>query len=306
MLPALARLISLCLATFLLGGGLLAIPADAAPSDPTGDYFKLPTKCLPNGTPIPIRPGACYIGAYKSKRPTVVVWGDSHALQHLAGIQEATRGRNVNLVAFVFPSCPPTDPGLPMAQLNDSCERANAFALKWVLKHHRREGVRVIFGTFWQSYLSRLRGVNVVGDQIGSEHDLYIKKRALMFKTGTPRLFRTLREQRVPVDAIAQSPYVPTPAQCAEGQNPFVCDLPRGQALPQSGLTRRYIEARLRGQIDRPRYIQYTQAICTKQVCHGLVDGVYTWHDQLHLSATRSRLLAPYFSRSIDLLLAAN
>ena len=40
-------------------------------------------------------------------RPTVVVWGDSHAWHHLPGLRAEANAQQVNLVAFVMGACPP-------------------------------------------------------------------------------------------------------------------------------------------------------------------------------------------------------
>jgi hypothetical protein len=45
----------------------------------------------------------------------------------------------------------------------------------------------------------------------------------------------------------------------------------------------------------RPRLIEVNDAFCDRDVCHGMVDGVYTFYDDLHLSATNVRTLRPYF-----------
>ena len=69
----------------LLSSLLVAFPgaaASAAP-DPGDDHFWLPKRCVGDepGRYVPDVPGPCYLTPFKKHRPTVVLWGDSHAWQ---------------------------------------------------------------------------------------------------------------------------------------------------------------------------------------------------------------------------------
>ena len=51
--------------------------------------------------------------------------------------------------------------------------------------------------------------------------------------------------------------------------------------------------------VGKGRYITTNGPVCSVKLCHGMVDGIYTFFDDLHLSATRSRTLARYFKLSV-------
>ncbi len=117
---------------------------------------------------------------------------------------------------------------------------------------------------------------------------------------GTPLLFKRLGKLGVDVDVIAQAAVIPERVKsCSAGEDPYGCDIPRWRALREEGRT----DSWLRGQMTRlagdPGYIQTTGAYCNALVCGGNVGGIYTWYDRLHLSATRTKALAPYFRPSI-------
>ena len=86
-------------------------PAAAAAKDPAKDFPKMPRKCVDPKLLIPQKPVKCNLNGFKQGRPTIVLWGDSHAWQMIPALRNAARGRDVNLVAFLMGSCPVDGPG---------------------------------------------------------------------------------------------------------------------------------------------------------------------------------------------------
>lgn len=280
-----------------------ATPATGVPllarRDPSQDFPRMPRRCVDPEDLIPQRPVRCELNNFRRNRPTVVLWGDSHAWQLIPALRVAARHKSVNLVAFVMGSCPVMDNGLSKAQVRNApaCLRSNFRALHYVQRLKRgKERVRVVLGTYWQRYLRAIR----VGDTTS-----YHGEMAARFRSAGPRLFRTLGKMRVGVDVVGQVVTVPArkPA-CPAGESPYACDLPRKKAIRDERPTKRYLKRQMRALAGRPGYVNVNASLCTRSTCVSRFDldsgrVVYTYWDDQHISATLSRYLAGYFSRTI-------
>lgn len=173
------------------------------------------------------------------------------------------------------------------------------------IDNSRRKGrdIRVVVGAAWQLY----RHLQVNGETPFMGHAVTGKRQvARQSANGTPRMFRTLARWRVPTDVIGQSPFVPAePEPCPFGVDPYRCDLPRNVALGNEAFNKRQLRSWMSGLAGRPRLIETSNRFCTARVCHGIVGGINTFADPGHVSATMSRTLAPYFSRTVDALVDA-
>ncbi len=283
---------------------LVPVPPATAAVDPGADVPRLPRSCVGPRQLIPQRPGACHIGEFRAGRPTVVLWGDSHAWQLVPALRAATRRHPVNLVGYLMGACPAMDPALDSRRERRRatlCERANEVALRQVLRLDRSGApLRVVVGGGWQRYRqARDRAILAGGAELLPGYSGYVARMAELMEVGTPRLFTTLGRAGVRVDLVGQVAIVPdvTPP-CPSGSDPYACDVPRALSLPDEDRTRRWLQeaaAPLRGE----RYVEVNDAFCSALVCHGVVDGVYTFFDALHLSATRARSLRPLFGPTV-------
>ncbi|GEP36046.1 hypothetical protein NSZ01_38140 [Nocardioides szechwanensis] len=255
------------------------------PVPPELDYPRLPQECASREEKIPQLPGACFLTAFVKSRPTVVLWGDSHAWQHIPVLRLAVDELPVNLVGFVMGSCPPMDLGLPLGE-GTKCEQNATAALDYVLRLDR-EGrpLKVVLGAYWRFYLDVLA---TPGD-----YDEYEQQQAGFFEEFTPQAFRALGRAGIDTDVIAQTVSVPEPAPCAA---PYVCKLPRADALREEAATDAWVRDAMRPLGGDARYIDPNGEICDDSWCYGRRDGIYTFFDQQHLTATRSRTLLPLFA----------
>lgn len=293
-----AIVLAMAAGLLLIGGPTAASTAavTTAPSrvDPQDDYPHLPRSC---GDPFTERePGLCKLNAYRQARPTVLLWGDSHGFEMLPALRVAVRDRNVNLVVSFAGSCPPMDPHLntPDKRRNaTTCEMQNHVALKYVLRRkHLGLDTKVVLGGAWHRYLTALR-------EGTPPEESYVAKIAQDFETDTPRLFRRLGLAKISTDVVGQVLTVPEGAVCPRGRDPFVCSLPRSQAIPSEGANKRWVKNAMRPLVGNARYLSVNGAVCTVRVCRGKINGIYTFFDDLHISATRSRTLAGYFKLSV-------
>lgn len=272
-----------------------------------GDLEGVDAPQLPPGCFGPARSGIdpfpCPLNTYRPKRPTILLWGDSHAYEWIPALKEATRGQKVNLVSFVAGSCPPVL--ITKNNGKGACRRSNYVALKTVQALVRKKlRFKVVLGSNWSGFRRAYRAV--YAEQVGgppSGYDAFTKDMVRLAHEGTPRLFDRLGKMGVDVDLIGQAATVPErrPA-CAAGDEPYNCDLPRWRAMPQERATGGYLK-RLQARITRgrgsSRIIDASPGYCTATVCRGKIGAIETYFDDLHLSATRTRNLARFFKPAV-------
>lgn len=259
------------------------------------DVPTLPAGCFGPGNPggSPDRP--CHLNTFKKKRPTVVLWGDSHAWQMIPAVTEAVKRTGVNLVSFVAGSCAPL--AVLHAKPQGVCEHSNAAALAYVKRLHQSgRKVRVLLGSNWSGFRVAYRRLMLEQIGVDSGYEPYTKQMVMLSHEGTPTLFRRLGRLGVDVSVIAQAAVVPDAnPTCDAGQDPYQCDIARWRALPEEGRTATWLKQQLRQVTGTRGFVETKAAYCTALVCHGFDDGISTFYDHLHLSASRSRSLAPAF-----------
>lgn len=289
----------LVLAVALVGltvtGSTSANASSERAKNPRTDYPSMPSSCVARKDLIPQTPTRCEMNDYDGSRPTLVLWGDSHAWEMIPAIRAALGDRDINFVAYVLGGCAPLDADIDTrakrAKASD-CDLNNDMALRFVQEQQRVAPVKVILGGAWHYYLEEIRK--------GSKPDESYRARiANDVRTDTPRLFRTLGESRVDVDVVGQTLTVPETATCTKGRNPYVCTLPRSRAVPKAAANKRYLRNVMKPLAGSPRYIEVNDALCSKQTCRGKIDGVFTFYDDFHISATRSGMLGRFFAPSV-------
>jgi len=299
------RLLGLLLAALLtatvlsLPSGAHAVPSAsataAAKPDPVRDFPRMPRRCVDPKLLIPQKPVKCNLNGFKQGRPTIVLWGDSHAWQMIPALRNAARDRNVNLVAFLMGSCPAMDPALTPQQRHGgvpACLISNDRALRYIadLKSHKKR-VHVLIGTYWARYL------HVIRTGQGSQYE---RQMAGYWKKGGPRLFRTLGRLRVGVDVNGPMPAVPPKAKdCyTDKYYAYDCDLSRKQALRNEKSNKRWVKRQMRALSGKPRFVNSAR-MCNQTKCFAKPNGVYTFWDFQHISATMSRKLSYVLDQTV-------
>ena len=269
----------------------VATPIAHRAGDPSDDHLMLPKRCDPNPAQMPDKPIACHINTFDKSRPTLLIWGDSHAWMYIPALKAAVAGKDVNLVAVVKGTCPPIQFSEPKPGL--TCYQFNKIGLDLV-KQLKKGGkpFRVVLGGSWQRYLAALAG--------NSSQDAYTLQYAKYFQKGTPRLLKTLGAMHVKTDVIGQTGYpqgdLPS---CDRSDDPYACDLPRTQAVPDEASTRTWVKNHMKVLTAGKRYISVNDEFCDATTCHGYQGGVYTFFDNEHLSQTFSTSLKGFFAQSV-------
>ena len=280
-----------------LGDGVDDPSTDAEPERRDAPF--MPDECFaPAQTNVD--PGPCYLTPFRGNRPTLVVWGDSHAYQYVPALRDAVRRRNVNLVSFVAGSCPPV--ALARGRVvregyNGKCERNNDLALDFVARRMaKRAPVSVLLGSNWSGFRRAWDDLSHHRARART-YSAYTKQMVRLSHHGTPRLFTTLGRLGTQVDVVAQSGTVPSDARaCAAGDDPYLCNVPRRDSILDEAKTRTWLVKQARKLSGSPHTIDATGAYCNRRVCHGRQQGVATWFDALHLSATLTHTMSGFFA----------
>lgn len=295
------KIIGLLMGTFLALSLLSALPAPASAVKPRNDFPRLPRVCATPKEQIPKKYIFCQINKFDRDRPTVLVWGDSHALTMVPAVKRAVGNQDVNVVAFLLGACPPVLSGARTRQEKRArtwCEAAGDLVFKRVKQLQRtKHQPKVILGLNWDFYMYALEQVR----QGKPAYDPYVASTAASFRKGTPRLFTALGRAGIDVDVVAPIGQVPSsPRKCKAGRHPYRCSLPRTRVLnDEQGRLKR--AQRLTRRLASPaRLINVNSEFCNARRCRGRVNGIFTWYDDYHLSATVTReRMAKYFVDSV-------
>lgn len=260
------------------------------------DFPNLPPRCYkddgetPSGDP-------CHVLSYGRNRPTVAVWGDSHAWMYLPALRQAAKRSRVSLIMIIAGGCPPTV-ALPEGR-QGSCETHNAQTLKRIGNmQHRIRDFRVLIVSFWSGYRQAYRLVQrerAGGPDSGLTS--YREHQAELAERGAPPFFRRLGRMKLDVDVMSQAATVPLePKPCAAGREPYQCDLPRAKAMNAEGNNRRWLRKQMSRLSGTPRLLDATPGYCTADVCRAHVaGGANLFYDDIHLAKGATRTLTRYF-----------
>ena len=194
--------------------------------------------------------------------------------------------------------CPPILVGEHFKGTVYACERSNQIALQFVrrLKAGDQQ-VRVLLGAFWDGYYKVYRGVYVTGTMDPAPFSTTQLRSARTFHRLTPRLIAKLGDVGVRTDLIGQAASVPAnPPSCSRGEDPYECDLRRSVALPREKRLNNWFRQMQRHLPAGSRVVRFSQTYCGKTKCHGFTDGVNTFFDPTHLSASRTSTFRKFFA----------
>jgi len=262
------------------------------------DFPWLPDRCYDDAHGGATRTTPCRINRFDPARPSLVLWGDSHAQQYLPPVRSALRERDVNLVLFTSGSCPPAWVARRRAAY-PSCEAKNRNALDWV-RRHRADGQRVtvLLSSSWSRWRALYRVVRA-DERAGRppSYDDAILRVIELSHEATPPLFRSLGRLGVRVDVVGISGGYPPrdKAPCEEGDDPYRCPLPRGDVIGDEVATERYLARQVRKLRAGHRFVDTSDAYCDASQCFGTVDGLATFYDSAHLGKSFTSTLTSYF-----------
>jgi peptidoglycan/LPS O-acetylase OafA/YrhL len=282
---------------YLVAKDELESPKWQAVAKQLDDVPEMPAECLQDDEIIPSEPVACDLVPFEEDRPTILLWGDSHAWMFIPALEKAVKGRDVNLVAVVMGACPPF---YAPASADEACKGSNRMALNELQELRRlHQPLRVVLGATWEFYLEG--GVDLL-DRVNSQANrAHISRMARYFQATAPKLFDRLAELEIPTDVIGQTASVLRNAPLCEAVPRLVaCDVPRENALQNEQDTREWLETEMADLPEGARLIDATEQLCSEKTCYAERNGVVNFFDDNHLSATLSRRLSRYFEGTVD------
>jgi peptidoglycan/LPS O-acetylase OafA/YrhL len=296
-----------------LAGGAFLVAKERATSpkweavlNQLADAPEMPDECLVGDELIPSKPVACQMVPYEEDRPTVVLWGDSHAWMYIPALEAAIKNKDVNFVTFVMGGCPPF---LAHGHPSAGCAGSNRLAMDFV--NYLRRGdqpYRVILSASWELYLEGEKALLNSKEVAARANPQYIAKMASVFDDSGPELFERLRELEIPTDVVAPTPSVARNAPLCEAlTRPFSCDRDRREAIQNEDATRQWLREQMDGMAGGggydARFIDPIPEMCSDNTCYAERNGTVYFFDTNHLSATLSRELRGYFVPSIKAIL---
>lgn len=270
----------------------------AAASGPTptdeelgADQAPIPTKC---GRP-PLN--GCRLVWYGKQAPTIVLWGDSHMWMMSPAVQRAVQGKRINVVLFFLGGCIPALPDMDIYAGND-CAELSVDALKY-LEGLRAGGrpYRLVLGSFWGANLNRIFFYET------QEREDILKQRRVYTMNYTRPLFVWLGQRGIPTDVSVQGPSAVPPADCGLGTTPYWCPVTRQHAYFKDNYVRNWLKTRMSHLPEGALLDDYSDGICSATTCPALANGVHTWFDPYHVSATKATKLWTYYRPTVQALL---
>ncbi len=272
-----------------VSGGSATAQAERGGQDPAADFPLLPSRCYDSANSRPVTP--CRLEIYP-RRPTVFLWGDSHAWMYLPAVRKLAQRNQLNLTIMFAGGCPPARG--ERADRTRYCEAHNERALAMVTEYQQLgRDYTVILASWWAGYRQAYRRLG----RPGSSFTAYETHQIMLAHNGTSPLFTALRNRKIRVNVVAPSAYVPLNAPaCPAGESPYACPLPRSAALNAEVRNRQWLKSLIRPLAGSPRYIDPTSVYCTTTTCLPSVGRHATFFDAIHLGAGLTSTMTSYFA----------
>jgi peptidoglycan/LPS O-acetylase OafA/YrhL len=310
------RLGALCVAAAVVAGVLLSATAPsvrtasadevagAAVVAPTGfELQRTASRMRPNPRDAdadqpPMYQDGCLVGRTgtsspscvygdRSSKTTVVLYGDSHAIQYAPALEPIARKRHWRLVVLSKQGCSPASVPIWNGGLGRRYRECETWRER-TFKRVERERPTLIFTDSANTYAAMPGGVKLRGDSPESADALV---------AGYTRTLRRLKAIGVPVALMANGPFstqdVPS---CVSGALDHLerCATPKATALRYAPVNRRAAE-----QVPGVTLIDPTPMICPDEVCPAVIGDVLVYRDTNHLTATYARTLAPWLESQL-------
>jgi hypothetical protein len=227
----------------------------------------------------------------KDSDTTVVLFGDSHALQWQPGLKVAAFQNGWRVDILTKAACPP--PQVRSSRKDQvaqqSCDAWRAEALEWI---ERNEPELVLMTGGGRIY--RLEGAN--GERIAGD------ERSAAWNAGLVATIEALPAATTAL-VLADTPYLQTnPATCLEDdpRDLAACATPRSTAIDAA------FDAAERDAVEAAggRYASLSEHICPYSPCPVVFGDVLAWRNRDHLTATFVKTLAPSLGAAVNAALA--
>jgi hypothetical protein len=257
------------------------------PRDATKDRSRMYADgCLvaPPGT---VSPGCVYGDA--DGATTVVLFGDSHAMQYFPALDAVARERGWRLVGLTKAGCTPAS----TLVVNDQLRRAYTECQRWRERTLRRIAATEKPALIVTSGLSEYTAVRD-GRRLDADDTAAALRRGW---TTTLKRLRTVAPQVVVIrDGPASPRDVP---DCVSGA---LDDLSRCAFSAAQGLDAAPVDVAAAQTVPGVRVVDPTPVLCPDGTCPAVIGNALVYRDRRHLTATFVKTLGPWMTRQLPTL----
>jgi peptidoglycan/LPS O-acetylase OafA/YrhL len=221
-----------------------------------------------------------------SSNTTVVLFGDSHAMQWFPALNEIARERGWRLVGLTKSACPPAEVHVYNGTLRRAYRECDEWRERTLERIVQDENPSLVVTSSLPAYKPREDGKRLHGEA---------RKQALVEGYGST--LRKLRGTGAPVALIEDVPHpnknVP---QCVSRflDRLRECATPRSEAL---GFPK--VNTRAAAEVDGVRLIDPTTMICLEKTCPAVIGDALVYRNGAHLTATYVRTLTPWLAERL-------
>ncbi|HEY0874437.1 MAG TPA: acyltransferase family protein [Vicinamibacterales bacterium] len=242
------------------------------------------SKCVTSGRSTEVK--TCTFGSEQAGT-TLVLFGDSHALQWFNAYQSLVESRGWRLVTVVKSGCSAYDyvrPSAPRSGEEAGCRDWRTAAVAEII---RIKPTMVIVGS--ATILLRWS----------------VEENLELWRAGANRTFREFQHARIRVVAMRDTPWprfdVPTCLARAmrNAWYPGSCTFDRHDAVAEAIFEAERAAARESGDVG---FLDMTDVLCDPDGCRTMRDGVVMYSDDHHLTGTFARSLAPVLGERLGAL----
>ena len=254
------------------------VPSNLRPSLGTARDHALPydQDCVNVGRDQALKP--CFFGVEGAPR-SIVLYGDSHAVQWFEPLQMIAQQRGYQLVVLAKGGCPVTEVTVKTPILKVTCPPWRDAAIEWIAEH---------------------RPSVVVTSNAYTQYD----DDAATWAAGAEATMARLAAAAPHVLVIGDNPTSRTdPPSCLSGStgNAAACATTRERAVRTDRITGEADAARAHG----IAFVDTTDWFCTPTTCPVVVGDLLVLRDQTHLTPPMAEFLAPLLDSILAPMLAA-
>jgi peptidoglycan/LPS O-acetylase OafA/YrhL len=217
---------------------------------------------------------------------TVVLFGDSHAMQWFPALQELAEKRDWRLVGFSKSACPPAEIHIYSAGLRREYRECEEWRERTLERIAQKENPNLIVTSMLNRYRAREDGKALPRD---ASNEAVVE--------GYVSTLEKLRSTGAPVAVIED---VPRPdkdvPECVSRSLDRLqeCAFPRSKAMGQPR-----INARAATEVGGASLIDATPMVCPEKTCPAVIGDVLVYRNGAHLTRTYVRTLTPWLGERL-------
>jgi peptidoglycan/LPS O-acetylase OafA/YrhL len=221
-----------------------------------------------------------------SSKTTVVLFGDSHAMQWFPAFNKLAKERDWRLVGLTKAACPPAEVHIYNASLRRAYRECDVWREQMLERIVQEENPSLIVTSSLPTYRPREEGKRLPRD---ASADAMVD--------GYASTLRMLRGTGAPVALIEEVPHpnknIP---ECVSRSldNLQRCATPRSEALDYPK-----VNTRAAREVEGVRLIDPTSVVCLEKSCPAVIGDVLVYRNGAHLTATYVRTLTPWLGKQL-------